>query len=71
VDGQGGRGANLRHLTTARFDYVKGRLNAETPTNCRGSPFDYETSTLLLLANDHSRGRSSASSTRKPWKRPW
>jgi len=41
-------------LTTAgEFDYVKGRLNAEnTDELAVGSPFDYETSTLLLLAND-------------------
>ena len=45
-------GANT--LTTAgEFDYVKGRLNADQADELAvGSPFDYETSTLLLLAND-------------------
>jgi ATP-dependent DNA helicase DinG len=40
---------------TGNFEYLKGRLNAvdaeELPL---GSPFDYETSTLLYLANDIS-----------------
>lgn len=41
-------------LTTAgEFDYVKGRLNArEADELAVGSPFDYETSTLLYLVND-------------------
>jgi ATP-dependent DNA helicase DinG len=41
-------------LTTAgEFDYVRGRLNAEQADELAvGSPFNYETSTLLLLAND-------------------
>jgi ATP-dependent DNA helicase DinG len=41
-------------LTTAgEFDYLRGRLNAETAYELAlGSPFDYETSTLIYLAND-------------------
>ena len=41
-------------LTTAgEFDYLRGRLNAaEAEELAVGSPFNYETSTLLLLAND-------------------
>jgi DNA polymerase-3 subunit epsilon/ATP-dependent DNA helicase DinG len=41
-------------LTAAgEFDYLRGRLNAEEADELAlGSPFDYETSTLLYLAND-------------------
>jgi DNA polymerase-3 subunit epsilon/ATP-dependent DNA helicase DinG len=41
-------------LTTAgEFDYIRGRLNAEDAYELGlGSPFDYETSTLLYLVND-------------------
>ncbi len=41
-------------LTTAgEFDYLRGRLSAaEADELAVGSPFDYETSTLLLLPND-------------------
>jgi len=41
-------------LTTAgEFDYLKGRLNArEADELAVGSPFNYETSTLLYLVND-------------------
>jgi len=41
-------------LTTAGdFHYIKGRLNAdEADEMAVGSPFDYETSTLLYLVND-------------------
>jgi ATP-dependent DNA helicase DinG len=41
-------------LTTAgEFDYLRGRLNAETAYELAlGSPFDYETSTLIYLVND-------------------
>jgi DNA polymerase III epsilon subunit family exonuclease len=41
-------------LTTAgEFDYVRGRLSAaEADEVSVGSPFDYETSTLLYLPND-------------------
>jgi DNA polymerase-3 subunit epsilon/ATP-dependent DNA helicase DinG len=41
-------------LTTAgEFDYLRGRLNAEDAYELAlGSPFDYETSTLLYLVND-------------------
>ena len=41
-------------LTTGgEFDYLKGRLNAgETDELAVGTPFDYETSTLLYLVND-------------------
>jgi len=41
-------------LTTAGdFDYLRGRLNAEGADELAvGSPFNYETSTLLLLAKD-------------------
>jgi DNA polymerase-3 subunit epsilon/ATP-dependent DNA helicase DinG len=41
-------------LTTAgEFDYIKGRLNArEADELAVGSPFNYETSTLLYLVND-------------------
>ena len=41
-------------LTTAgEFDYLRGRLNAlEADELAVGSPFDYETSTLLYLVND-------------------
>jgi ATP-dependent DNA helicase DinG len=41
-------------LTTGHeFDYFKGRLNAdEADELALGSPFDYETSTLLYLVND-------------------
>jgi ATP-dependent DNA helicase DinG len=35
------------------FDYIRSRLNAETADELAlGSPFDYETSALLYLAND-------------------
>ncbi len=41
-------------LTTAgEFDYLKGRLNAGVAEELAvGSPFDYESSTLLYLVND-------------------
>jgi DNA polymerase-3 subunit epsilon/ATP-dependent DNA helicase DinG len=41
-------------LTTAgEFDYLKGRLNADEADELAvGSPFDYESSTLLYLVND-------------------
>jgi DNA polymerase-3 subunit epsilon/ATP-dependent DNA helicase DinG len=41
-------------LTTAgEFDYIRGRLNAEDAYELAlGSPFDYESSTLLYLVND-------------------
>lgn len=41
-------------LTTAQeFDYLKGRLSAaESDELAVGSPFDYESSTLLYLVND-------------------
>lgn len=41
-------------LTTAgEFDYIKGRLNADDAYELAlGSPFDYETATLLYVAND-------------------
>ncbi|MCC6187988.1 MAG: DEAD/DEAH box helicase family protein [Anaerolineales bacterium] len=41
-------------LTTAgEFDYLRGRLNADEADELAvGSPFDYETSTLLYLVND-------------------
>jgi DNA polymerase-3 subunit epsilon/ATP-dependent DNA helicase DinG len=41
-------------LTTAGdFDYIRGRLNAEDAYELAvGSPFDYETATLLYLVND-------------------
>lgn len=41
-------------LTTAgEFDYLKRRLHADTADELAlGSPFDYETSTLLYLVND-------------------
>ena len=41
-------------LTTAgEFDYLRGRLSADEADELAvGSPFDYETSTLLLLAED-------------------
>ena len=41
-------------LTAAgEFDYLRGRLNAEDAYELAlGSPFDYETSTLLYIAND-------------------
>jgi DNA polymerase-3 subunit epsilon/ATP-dependent DNA helicase DinG len=41
-------------LTTAgEFDYIKGRLNAEDAYEMAlGSPFDYETATLIYLIND-------------------
>lgn len=41
-------------LTThGEFDYIRSRLNAETAGEVAlGSPFDYETSALLYLAND-------------------
>jgi ATP-dependent DNA helicase DinG len=41
-------------LTTAgEFDYLRGRLYAETAYELAlGSPFDYETSTLIYLVND-------------------
>ena len=41
-------------LTTAgEFDYLKRRLHADSADELAlGSPFDYETSTLLYLAND-------------------
>ena len=41
-------------LTTAgEFDYIRGRLLAETADELAlGSPFDYETSTLIYVVND-------------------
>lgn len=41
-------------LTTAgEFDYLRGRLNAEDADELvLGSPFDYESATMLYLAND-------------------
>jgi DNA polymerase-3 subunit epsilon/ATP-dependent DNA helicase DinG len=41
-------------LTThGEFNYIRGRLNAETAGEVAlGSPFDYETSALLYLVND-------------------
>jgi len=41
-------------LTTAgEFNYIKGRLNADEADEIAvGSPFDYESSTLLYLVND-------------------
>jgi ATP-dependent DNA helicase DinG len=41
-------------LTTAgEFDYLRGRLLAETADELAlGSPFDYETSTLIYVVND-------------------
>lgn len=41
-------------MTTAgEFDYIRGRLNAQDAYELAlGSPFDYETSTLLYLVND-------------------
>jgi DNA polymerase-3 subunit epsilon/ATP-dependent DNA helicase DinG len=41
-------------LTTAgEFDYLRGRLNAQDADELAlGSPFDYETATLLYIAND-------------------
>lgn len=41
-------------LTTAgEFSYLRGRLNAQDADELAlGSPFDYETATLLFLAND-------------------
>jgi DNA polymerase-3 subunit epsilon/ATP-dependent DNA helicase DinG len=39
--------------TTGEFEYLKGRLNAdEADELALGSPFDYETSTLLYLVTD-------------------
>jgi len=39
--------------TTGNFDFLKGRLNANDADELAlGSPFDYETSTLLYIAND-------------------
>ena len=41
-------------LTTAgEFDYIRGRLNAETAYELAlGSPFDYESAALLYIVND-------------------
>ncbi|MBI9043924.1 MAG: DEAD/DEAH box helicase family protein [Anaerolineaceae bacterium] len=39
--------------TNGSFDYIRGRLNAEdTNELALGSPFDYQNSALLFLAND-------------------
>jgi DNA polymerase-3 subunit epsilon/ATP-dependent DNA helicase DinG len=39
--------------TTGEFDYLRSRLNAQDANELAlGSPFDYETSTLLYLVND-------------------
>jgi ATP-dependent DNA helicase DinG len=39
--------------TTGNFEFLKGRLNANDADELAlGSPFDYETSTLLYIAND-------------------
>ncbi|MBE0409400.1 MAG: DEAD/DEAH box helicase family protein [Anaerolineales bacterium] len=39
--------------TTGNFEFLKGRLNANDADELAlGSPFDYETSTLLYLVND-------------------